>query len=276
MSNLAKFVNHRVIPRFRVAERRHVQFAVCRNSTSQPNNSRAPEPSFRINTVKILAVDTSGYEGSIAISEDRQLIEERFLHAEGRRHAQTLVSEVDGLLKSLKLAATDIDCVAVSIGPGSFTGLRVGVVFAKTYAWANKTRLVAVDTLRAVAMQVSSDVKTVSVISDAQRREGFVNDYVWDDASQSRVATGIVRIEPIESIVDGDTSANRYWTGPGLTRFASEFPDTSKFAPESAWNPKASSIADVGSLMNANNTIANMYTLEPLYIRRSYAEEKVT
>ena len=90
------------------------------------------------------------------------------------------------------------------------------------------------------------------------------------------MATGIVRIEPIESIVDGDTSANRYWTGPGLTRFASEFPDTSKFAPESAWNPKASSIADVGSLMNANNTIANMYTLEPLYIRRSYAEEKVT
>jgi len=229
----------------------------------------------KVASVKILAVDTSGYEGSIAIAEDRHVIEERFLPAEGRRHAQTLVSEVDLLLKALKLTPSEIDCVAVSIGPGSFTGLRVGVVFAKTYAWANNARLVAVDTLRAIAQQAGSSHETVTVISDAQRREVFLNDYGWDERLQSRVSIGDVRIESVESItLDAATSA-RHWTGPGLAKFRVEFPHAELLAREAVWNPTASSIADVGSLMIADNEFADIYSLEPLYIRRSYAEEKV-
>jgi tRNA threonylcarbamoyl adenosine modification protein YeaZ len=109
--------------------------------------------SFETHLVKILAVDTSGFEGSVAISEDRHVLNQRCLNAEGRRHAQMLVLEVGELLKSQRLKPADIDIVAVSIGPGSFTGLRVGVVFAKTFAWANNAKLVAVDTLQAVAQR---------------------------------------------------------------------------------------------------------------------------
>ncbi|MCP4506458.1 MAG: tRNA (adenosine(37)-N6)-threonylcarbamoyltransferase complex dimerization subunit type 1 TsaB, partial [Fuerstiella sp.] len=133
----------------------------------------------------ILAVDTSGFEGSIAVLDDRRILEERALIAEGGRHAQTLVLQVDRVLKSLGLAGRDIDAVAVSVGPGSFTGLRVGVVFAKTFAWANAANLVAVDTLRAAAQQTVDGTEHVAVISDAQRSEVFVNEYTWDVASKT-------------------------------------------------------------------------------------------
>ncbi|MFN5976898.1 MAG: tRNA (adenosine(37)-N6)-threonylcarbamoyltransferase complex dimerization subunit type 1 TsaB, partial [Planctomyces sp.] len=82
----------------------------------------------------LLAVETSGMTGSLALSADGQLLSERVLESEGRRHAQTLVSEVGLLLSGQGLTVGDLSAVAVSIGPGSFTGLRVGLVFAKTLA----------------------------------------------------------------------------------------------------------------------------------------------
>ena len=85
--------------------------------------------------MKILAIETSGFEGSIALSENSDVLAQRELARAGRRHAQTLVLEVAELLESHSLQPDQIDVVAVSHGPGSFTGLRVGVVFAKTFAW---------------------------------------------------------------------------------------------------------------------------------------------
>ncbi len=227
--------------------------------------------------MRILAVDTSGFEGSVALSEDRATVAERQLSAEGRRHAQTLVSEVDALLKEQSLRPSDIDAVAVSIGPGSFTGLRVGVVFAKTFAWANDAQLVAVDTLQAVAQQIGQEHETVTVISDAQRREVFLNEYRWDVDWAARVPRGDVRICSVDSLaaesetgVDIDTLL----TGPGLTKFGAELQDFHRLAEPSVWNPHAGSVAELASIMIGNNDVADIYTLEPLYIRRSYAEEK--
>ena len=105
---------------------------------------------------KILAVETSGYQGSVALTGGRDGVDERSLAAEGMRNAQTLVMEVQQLLQDHSVDASDIDGVAVSIGPGSFTGLRVGVVFAKTFCWANGCPLIAVDTFQAVACQTRS------------------------------------------------------------------------------------------------------------------------
>ncbi|MEO2014563.1 MAG: tRNA (adenosine(37)-N6)-threonylcarbamoyltransferase complex dimerization subunit type 1 TsaB [Fuerstiella sp.] len=223
----------------------------------------------------ILAVDTSGFEGSIAVLNDGRILAERALVAEDGRHAQTLVLQVDRVLRSLQLAPQDIDAVAVSIGPGSFTGLRVGVVFAKTFAWANAANLVAVDTLRAVAQQTTDGVTDVAVISDAQRSEVFVNEYTWDAESQSFLAVGEVRIEAIETVVQQTVARGLHVTGPGLVKFADQFPDSSLLADLSLWNPGAAAVAQVGRLLLTDNQLADLNTLEPLYIRRSYAEEKV-
>src|SRR5690606_11422639 len=102
------------------------------------------------------------------------LLGERDLSRAGQRHARTLVPELRDLLAGHSLAAHDVQTVAVSIGPGSFTGLRVGVVCAKTWAYATGARLVAVDTLLAVAQQAGDAVQRLQVVSDAQRNELFV------------------------------------------------------------------------------------------------------
>lgn len=221
--------------------------------------------------MKILAVDTSGFGGSIALAEGRDLLEERELPTEGRRHAQTLVAEVDNLLRDQQLKPTDIDAVAVSIGPGSFTGLRVGVVFAKTFAWANQTQLVAVNTLQAIAQQVPSEFPIVVVISDAQRNEVFISSYHWDSNTACRQTNEDVRIEPVETAATG-VASNGVWTGPGLMKFGDRFSEQTT-AEESTWLPKAGAVATIGHMMLDQGHAANRYTLEPLYIRRSYAEE---
>lgn len=221
--------------------------------------------------MKILAVDTSGFEGSVAISDDRHVLDQRSLNAEGKRHAQMLVVEVGELLKSQQLRPADIDVVAISIGPGSFTGLRVGVVFAKTFAWANSAKLVAVDTLQAVAQQQPEHHAVVTAISDAQRGEVFCNRFEWDADSQSRIATGGLTIENINAAA---ASTPGVITGPGLLNFADKFPEAWQQAPEDTWQPQAATVAQLGSLLADNRTWADIQNLEPLYVRRSYAEEK--
>lgn len=228
--------------------------------------------------MKILAVDTSGFSASVALSDDQVLLEERCLDATGRRHAQTLVLEVDRLLKSCRVRPNQVEAVAVSIGPGSFTGLRVGVVFAKTFAWANSASLVAVDTLQAIAENIGDDYQTVTVISDAQRREVFINDYCQSDHSGHRTPVGEIRVESLESVVaeavSGDKSASRLVTGPALEKFADEFPAANLLADRNLWYPRASVVAAISARMLAQGELANPDTLEPIYIRRSYAEEK--
>lgn len=224
--------------------------------------------------MKILAVDTSGFGGSIALADGAKLLEECQLPTEGRRHAQTLVAAVDDLLKRRQLPPSDIDAVAVSIGPGSFTGLRVGVVFAKTFAWANQTKLVAVNTLQAIAQRVSSHVPHVVAISDAQRNEVFINSYHWDKSTGIRQTKKDVAIQPISSAVEA-VDANTVWTGPGLEKFG-EHLAACNLADESVWQPTAASVATIGHVMLNQQQLADMHSLEPLYIRRSYAEENAT
>lgn len=224
--------------------------------------------------MKILAVDTSGFEGSIALSDDRHVVAEYALPG-GRRHAQTLVLEVDRLLRTHTLRPREIDAVAVSIGPGSFTGLRVGVVFAKTFAWANDAGLVAVDTLQAIAQQIDDRIESVTVISDAQRQEVFVNEYTWDNATQCRTPAGDVCIQSVASVVARDLPGHsQLLTGPGLIKFQSAFSGDSPLAEASCWQPRAKTVAEIGSVMLDNGKRSDVYNLEPLYIRRSYAEEK--
>jgi tRNA threonylcarbamoyladenosine biosynthesis protein TsaB len=225
--------------------------------------------------VKLLAVETSGFEGSIALVDDGQLVEERLLQTEGRRHAQTLVVEVNELLQQHGLASSRIDAVAVSVGPGSFTGLRVGVVFAKVFAWVNQAQLVAVDTLRAIAQRATAQPPVVTVISDAQRGEVFINRYVWDAGAAVRQPEGDIRIVAVTDLVAGlSDQQDVAVSGPGLEKFGNEFPDSNLLLDAGLWKPRASAVAEVGSQMLASGQVADIVTLEPFYLRRSYAEEK--
>src|SRR4051812_47674672 len=105
-----------------------------------------------------LAIETSGPNGSVALSRDGALIDVQTLEREGRRHAQTLVVTIKSMFERAGLRAADCNVVGVSIGPGSFTGLRVGVVCAKTFAYATGAQVVAIDTFEAIAAASPDEV----------------------------------------------------------------------------------------------------------------------
>lgn len=216
----------------------------------------------------ILAVETSGTQGSVAISDGKQLLTERPLSG-GSRHAQTLVSEVDGLLREHHLSPSDIRAVAVSIGPGSFTGLRVGLVFAKTFAWLSQTALVAVDTLQAVAQQTPPDLEIVTAVVDAQRGELFAGSYLRDSASGFRTLIDTIHVSTQEAL-----STAYPLTGSGLQKLRPEVAANHHLLDQSLWHPRASTIARLGLQMVREGRLSAPETLEPVYIRLSYAEEK--
>lgn len=221
----------------------------------------------------ILGVETSGKSGEVALWRDDAPVESRSLSSAGQRHAQALVKEINDLLDRHELTATDIDLVAVSIGPGSFTGLRVGVVFAKTFCYATKAKLVAVDTMRAIAENCPPDVHQVYVLADAQRGDVYVGEYVRGDQGEFH-RRGDVSIRKLEEFSRARESANHV-TGPVLERYAQALEGRCHVLPNTLWHPRAETIARIGRAMAEGGELADLWQLEPFYIRKSAAEEKL-
>ncbi|MCH2212650.1 MAG: tRNA (adenosine(37)-N6)-threonylcarbamoyltransferase complex dimerization subunit type 1 TsaB [Fuerstiella sp.] len=220
----------------------------------------------------ILAIETSGLDASVALADTGRLVEENVLDTAGRRSARLLVPAVDEMLRQACLRPAQVDVVAVSVGPGSFTGLRVGVVFAKTFAWINQTKLVAVDTLQAIAQRASPTDRTVTVIADAQRGDVFVNSYRGQETVQP---LGTVRIESLESILETQQGqADGLLTGPGVDRFSDRIAESVPVVAPDCRSPRASALFPLASERIDQQSWSDPDTLEPVYLRRSYAEEK--
>jgi tRNA threonylcarbamoyladenosine biosynthesis protein TsaB len=220
----------------------------------------------------ILGIETSGPRGSIALCREDECVAEVELENAPRRHAQTLVTQIGDTFRQLGLKIAELNAVAVSIGPGSFTGLRVGVVCAKTLAYAIGCRLTAVDTLEAIAANSPLDVALVHVIADAQRGDLFVAEYRrksnvgWTRESPPR----IVRADNwFAALTERDVVS-----GPGLLVDRQGGSAVWRSLPETEWTPSAREVAAIGARQLREGVVADIGTLEPLYVRRSAAEEK--
>jgi tRNA threonylcarbamoyladenosine biosynthesis protein TsaB len=217
-----------------------------------------------------LGIETSGTSGSVALVEAGEVLGETELSLTGRRHARTLVAELKSLFDRVGRPASACECVAVSIGPGSFTGLRVGVVCAKTFAYAIGCRIVAVDTLAAIASGAPPDVAAVNVLIDAMRGDVFHGRYIrsadgWRrDGEIGLVAWRSLAAQPmVGTTLAGPALANipgDQWPAPRL--------------PAECWSPQARQVALIGEREAAAGRIADLWTIEPLYIRKSAAEEQ--
>jgi tRNA threonylcarbamoyladenosine biosynthesis protein TsaB len=222
--------------------------------------------------VRILGIETSGPDGSVALVRDDQVVSERRLATANRRHAQTLLSEVHSLLESNALRPSQIDAVAVSLGPGSFTGLRVGVVCAKTWAYATGCRAIGVETFAAFAAQAPSDWAQVWVIGDAQRGDFFAAEYRREDAGAWK-STVPVAIVPGAIWLSARSASDRI-IGPGVSRVTEGSTSAVIVREDWALRPSASALARLGWERLRLGQSDDVWTLAPLYIRPSAAEEK--
>lgn len=219
-----------------------------------------------------LGIETSSFNGSVALTCGGEVLAQRDLDPTGRRHARTLVPEIQAMLTDAGHTAGELDLIAVSIGPGSFTGLRVGVVCAKTLAWAVGAKLVGVDTFLAIAAQSPADVDRVQVVGDGQRGDLYVGHYVRG-AESGWSLEGAIGIAPAEEWLAGLT-ADDVVTGLGLERHAAAAAARCRVLPRKLWTPHAATIAHLGEQCAVDGTTDDLWSLEPFYLRKSGAEEK--
>jgi tRNA threonylcarbamoyladenosine biosynthesis protein TsaB len=216
-----------------------------------------------------LGIETSGSLGSVAVVESGKLLREQALEL-GRLHGQALIPAIRDVLSDCGKKARDCDLIAVSVGPGSFTGVRVGVVCAKTLAYAAQCRLAAVDALHAVACNSPADVIRVSVICNAQRGDFFSATYGRDSDGNwlSHAGLQVLSVESwIASLQSHDTVS-----GPGIEKIAGLIAGRCRVLDAEFRVPQAVWIARLGIRASEAGASSDAWAVEPLYLGRSSAE----
>ena len=127
--------------------------------------------------MKLLAYDTSGEVLSVALFDGQKVVRE-LNEMSSVRHSTALAPAIQKLLRKARWNIKDLDCIAVGIGPGSFTGLRVGVTTAKTLAWALGKKLVGVSSLEALALEAGGGREgMIAVALDAKKGQVYAGTY---------------------------------------------------------------------------------------------------
>ncbi len=220
-----------------------------------------------------LAIETSGRAGSIAVARDGVVLaEEHFAH--GLKHAAGIVPIIDNLCRGQGWKPNDIEEVYVSAGPGSFTGLRVGITVAKTLAFATGAKVIAVPSEEVLARNAPAGWQNLIIVLDAKRDQIFT-------ASFENIAGEFVRREPahLDSLAEMLRRTPRpvHLLGEGIPFHEKFIPREDPgivLTPPDSWRGTAAAVAAIGAEMALEGHIVNPVALRPIYIRRPEAEEK--
>jgi tRNA threonylcarbamoyladenosine biosynthesis protein TsaB len=221
--------------------------------------------------LQLLILETSQRVGKVAIAHGEKIVGERTLD-EQRRHARDLTPAIHELLRAQNWTARDLDGVIVSRGPGSYTGLRVGVMSAKMLTYATGCALLAIDTFEAIACGFAP-------VADAQPRPSILD--VIADAQQGRVYAQRfgthpepLAIVPFEEWLKSAVACRAVVTGPGLEIYASHLPAGLNLLPSEMWFPGVENLLKLGLSRFGKKERDDPFLVEPLYLRASSAEEK--
>ena len=245
----------------------------------------------------LLAVETSGKSGSVSVlrANPQSVICDSEDLPQQWGSAKTLAPTIQRLLKDLSIELTSLDAIALVTGPGSFTGLRVGVATAKAMAYALQIPVVEVDTLDAIAFQnVQVPDQVMHMIMDAYRGQLFYASYVVkrEGTFEKLTETKIVDMtELVGSILDAPSSTERIlFFGPGCSRFQKTLldddwlggRDLSSIRSRFVWDetpksiPQAESVARLGLQRFIRNQTLDPMSVMPHYYRASAAEESAS
>jgi tRNA threonylcarbamoyladenosine biosynthesis protein TsaB len=219
--------------------------------------------------MNVIAIETASPPGDIAlITQGESPIFQQLKDA--RRTTETFATVIRSLLNEAKLSPRDIDLVATTDGPGSFTGLRIGVTAAKVFAYATNAKLLGVNTLELIATQSPHEGEVEAVV-DAQRGELFAARFrKHKDSLEPLIATQIIHADEwIQSRCSGATLI-----GTGLKKIVSKLPNDAQVAEERLWRPSAVRLAELAIGKLSENCVTTAFDLVPQYYRKSAAEEK--
>jgi tRNA threonylcarbamoyladenosine biosynthesis protein TsaB len=217
-----------------------------------------------------LILETSGRVARVGLARDGVVVRTAEIDTP-RRQARELTVLIDDMLKAESLRPAKLTGVMASRGPGSYTGLRVGLMTAKALAYALDCELIAVNTFSAIAKQAPAGAKDVCVIADALQGQVYAQEYAlrhdgWLPADQ-------LRILPVgawaSTLPVGD-----WVSGPGVNVYDEQIPRVNPRVIEADREPRVESVFAVGRRLFLPLTREEIFALEPLYLRGSSAEEK--
>jgi len=190
-------------------------------------------------------------------------------------HSETLLPHIEQVLKMAAVAKEELTGIAVSNGPGSFTGLRIGLAAAKAMSYVLGIPLVGVSTLQALAYQLPAPGVRVMCLLDAQKGNAYVESYRWENNSLQVVDS--VQVAKITDIVAACANMNEQviLLGDAVQKKVAgklELPANVSVAPPHIVMPRAACVAMLGQAKLMAGETDNVMDLEPVYIRRSEAE----
>lgn len=222
--------------------------------------------------MKILGIDTSTPIGSVALVEDDTLVAEWTLNI-FQEHSSRLMLAIDSVLKGGNITIADVDACAVGVGPGSFTGIRIGVATVKSICYALDKPIVGVSTLAAIAYNLRWTDGVVCPLLDARRGEiygaAFRGGTAWERLTEDLCL-------PIEAFLDrilADTGRDEplHFVGDGLLTYGdavrAKLGDGVRFA-EPVFNvPRGAAIACLGKERLDQGNVDDYWNLVPNYVR---------
>ena len=221
----------------------------------------------------LLAVDTSTPAGSIAISRGETLVGELFLDLKAANHTDRLLLSISQLLSDCAMSIQDIAAFGVVVGPGSFTGLRVGLATVKGLTMATGKPVVGVSSLSVLAASVPFARYPVCVMVDARKQEVYSELFTCEKGHPQRIGTAVVA-DP-ERVVS-NLEASTLFIGNGAVLYRSlilkHLGAKAHFAPWPFTAPRASLAASLLLEAYRQGEAIPLESLAPLYIRLSEAE----
>jgi tRNA threonylcarbamoyladenosine biosynthesis protein TsaB len=255
-------------------------------------NRKSSAPVLK-NAPLILALETSGRLGSVALALGEKLLGEKQFSGP-MRHSAEVFPAIVGLLEQFNRKPAHIEQVYISIGPGSFTGLRIAVTIAKSLALANQSKIVVVDTLDCIAANVialteipgqstirnpQSAINRLAVILDAKRGQFFIAAYQQSAISNQQSA--ISKILPdclltAEEFISRFTEKPIAVTGEGLVFYKDKFLHPAiEILDDEYWTPSAANVHKLGWQKALAGEFADALALVPNYIRAPDVKIKI-
>jgi len=222
----------------------------------------------------VLALETSTLVSSVALVTEETLVAEVTLQTK-LTHSERLMPHVSAILEMADLTPKQITAIAISIGPGSFTGLRIGLATAKALSYALQIPLVGVPTLNALAFGCAFPGLYLSPLLDAQK--GNVYQAVFEQSAAGLKQIGDTRVVACSTALEELTKLDRpvVVLGEGAILHRNEIAAVGEnliLPSPQLIIPRAASVGLLGQQMLNNGVRHDVMTMEPLYIRRSEAE----
>lgn len=221
--------------------------------------------------MKVLGIETSGNIGGVALSENGRIVKTRLLET-GMQYGKELIPAIRDVLRQANCTLEDVGLIAVDVGPGSYTGLRVGVACAKTLAYALNKPVIDVPVFDVIAENYPLDATPICPVLDARRKRVYACIYAIEGTRRKRLSDYLV-IQPEKLLPMLPRPVIVF--GNGVSPYKDIFQQTDIFIEDDGKSlPKAEFVALLGHERFESGLRCELNALLPLYLRPAEAVEK--